>query len=311
MKLILCGKNTAGAEALEFAAERGDDVWAIGTAGDDGADGWQRSFKAAAIRLGVQFDQPPRINAREFVARLAAFEADALVSIQYDQILKRRLFESIGCPCLNLHFALLPRHRGVSPIAWALADGDPEAGVSLHHMIVEIDAGDVVSQRSVPIGPAETARELYDKLSALAVEMFRESHPFPPELVSRRLPQDGGKSSYHRAGDFDFSRREIDWSRSAAELRCWIQAMIFPPMQYPTTRLGGRSFAVARVSGKVGDAAGAAPGVVLARSGEGIEVAASGGWIEILELIDPASPERPAAEIIGSVEVGDRFEAGG
>ena len=120
MRWILCGKNDAGTEALEFLVRKGDEVWAIGNRGDRGEDGWQRSFRAAAERLGVPFARPRKINAPSFVKRLAAYRADALLSIQYDQILRDPLFDAIGCPCLNLHFALLPRHRGVAPIAWAV-----------------------------------------------------------------------------------------------------------------------------------------------------------------------------------------------
>jgi methionyl-tRNA formyltransferase len=110
MRLILCGKNNAAIECLDFLIERGDEVWAVGVAGDDGKDGWQRSLRAAAERKGVRFEQPRRINDPAFVQRLAEFRADALVSIQYDQILRDVLFDHVGCPCLNLHFALLPRH---------------------------------------------------------------------------------------------------------------------------------------------------------------------------------------------------------
>ena len=132
-----------------------DEVWVIGTFGDDGIDGWQRSLVAAADRLGIRCSQPKRINDPVAIAELAAFQADALLSIQYDQILRGALFQQIGCRCLNFHFALLPRHRGVSPIAFAVLEGDAEAGVTLHEMVEQIDAGQVIQQRAVPIALGE------------------------------------------------------------------------------------------------------------------------------------------------------------
>jgi methionyl-tRNA formyltransferase len=307
MRWILCGKNDAGVACLEHLVGQGDEVWAIGVAGDDGNDGWQRSLRAAARRHGLRFEQPKRINAPEFVDRLTEFRADALLSIQYDQILRGNLFRSIGSPCLNLHFALLPRHRGVAPIAWAVYEGDAEAGVTLHHMVEDIDAGDVVARRAVAIGREDTAREVYDAVSGACVELFRETYPFRRELLARRLTQDAGRASYHKAGDFDFSQRRIDWTRPAAELQRWIRALIFPPMQHPEVTVGGRRLCVTRIGADVGEASGAPAGEVVGRTGAGLDVAAYGGQIRIRAMADPASPAATSEEILGSIRVGDRL----
>jgi methionyl-tRNA formyltransferase len=308
MRLVVCGKNDAAVEALEFAVARGDEVWAIATAGDAGEDGWQRSLRGAARRLGVPCDQPGRINDPAFVHRLQAFHADALVSIQYDQILRGPLLGRVGCPCLNLHFALLPLHRGVAPIAWAILAGDAEAGVTLHHMVEDIDAGDVVARRAVPIAPDTTARELYDAVSRAAGALFRASHPFPPALLATRLPQDPGLASYHRADDIDFTARRVDWSRPAETVQRWIRAFVFPPMQHPESAVDGRRLAITRVAGGLGEpVAGTAPGTVVRRAPDGIDVAAADRTVRILALSDPANPRATAADVLGSVAVGARL----
>ncbi len=307
MKWILCGKNDAAAAALEFLVDRGDEVWAIGSANDPGTSGWQRSLRDAARRAGVAFDQPERINAPAFVERLAGFGASALLSIQYDQILRGRLLRAIGCPCLNFHFALLPRHRGVAPIAWALLEGDAQAGVTLHLMVEDIDAGDVLAQRALPIGPGDSAREVYDKVSEAAIALFRESYPFPPDLLTRRLSQDASAACYHRNGDIDFSRRRIDWGRPAEELHRWLRAMIFPPMQYPETGCGARILAVSRVAGGLGERVEAPPGAIVARDDDAIEVAAGDRSVRICGLVDPARPALGTQQILESLEVGGRL----
>ena len=107
LRWILCGKGDAAIVVLQELLSRGDEVLAVANASDDGNDGWQASFRAAAKRLGVATMSPPRINEKAVVTELAAFRARALLSIQYEQILRANLFEDIGCPCLNLHFALL------------------------------------------------------------------------------------------------------------------------------------------------------------------------------------------------------------
>ena len=219
---------------------------------------------------------------------LVAFEPQALISIQYNQILKPSLFDALACPCLNLHFALLPRHRGVSPIAWSIFEGDEVGGVTLHHMIPNIDAGDVIAQRSVPVPADMTARQLYDALTQAARSLFAESYPFPRELLQKRLTQVESNACYHRAGDFDFSAREIDWDRQAQELHRWIRAMIFPPLQCPEFRHEGRRVRVHRIATKIGDTQGAAPGRVVREDAAQIEVAAVGGSIRIVEFEEDA-----------------------
>ena len=307
MRWILCGKNDAAIAALEFLVEQGDEVLVIGVHGDDGRDGWQRSLRKAAKRLGVRFEQPRRIHAPEVLERLAGFEARALISIQYDQILHAPLFQALKRPCLNLHFSLLPRHRGVSPIAWAILSGDREAGVTLHHMVEAIDAGDLIAQERVRIGAEDTARDLYDETSRAAIRLFRASHPFPDSLLATRLPQDAEAAIYHRAGDFDFSRRGVDWSRPASELQRWLRAMIFPPHQHPEVRRAGRTLAVTRVGGELGPAGAASPGTVLEVAPQGARIACAEGSLWIRGLVDPERPGLAPQELVASLRVGDRL----
>jgi methionyl-tRNA formyltransferase len=197
----------------------------------------------------------------------------------------------------------------VAPIAWAVLAGDAEAGVTLHHMVEDIDAGDVIAQRAVPIAPDDSAREVYDKVSAAAVALFRESYPFPPTLLATRLAQDPAAASYHRQGDLDFSRREIDWARPAPVVHRWIRALIFPPMQHPETHTGARRLAVTRVAGAIGAPVSAPPGTVVARTRDGIEVAAGDGRIRVLGLADPARPDLSAGALFEALPPGERLGA--
>jgi methionyl-tRNA formyltransferase len=309
VRWILCGKNDAAVRALEWLCSRGDEVFVVGVHGDLGRDGWQPSLRAAAERLGVRFEQPRRINEPAFAERLAAFGARALVSIQYDQILRGELLRGVGCPCLNLHFSLLPRHRGAAPIAWAILSGDHQAGATLHEMVERIDAGDALAQHAVPIGPETTARELYERVSAAASELFETCYPFKDALLSARRPQPESSATYRRSGELDFSDLRADFTRPAAELQRWLRAMIFPPFQLPETCLGARRLAIRRVGGALGDARGAAPGRVLASDEGGLEVAAAGGSLRLLELADPERPEVSAAALRRAVVVGARLGA--
>ena len=309
MKWILCGKNDAAVAALEHLVARGDEVLAIGVHDDRGEDGWQRSLRRAALRLGVRFEQPRRLSDPEWIERLRAFGARALVSIQYDQILRGALLRGIGCPCLNLHFSLLPLHRGAAPIAWAILSGDAQAGATLHHMEEAIDAGDVVAQRAVAIDAESTARELYERVSGAATELFAEHCPFDASLLARRRPQPTqGVPPTRRTGDLDFTQRRADFSRDARELQRWLRAWIFPPFQLPELVCAGRRVEIRRVAGSIGPARGAEPGTVLASGDGALEVAARGGSLRLAELSLAGRPEATSEEIARSIPVGARLD---
>ena len=305
MKVILCGKNDAAVECLQFLVELGARVWAIGTEADDGKDGWQRSLKKAASRLGVPFDQPADINQPGVVQRLTNFESSVLVSLQYDQILRESL--EIGCPCLNIHFSLLPRHRGVAPIAWAVFSGDSQAGATIHHMTRDIDAGEVIAQHRIPIALDDTARDVYDNVSAGAVKLFKRCHPFSLAQLAAGLLQDPSLASYHKQQEFDFSSTRINWRRPVLELQRWIRAMIFPPFQHPEFTCNGRTFRVTRIGPTILTASSSRPGDIVDASPQGLDVAAAGGVVRITNMIDPAAPRTSFPELIRAVSAGNKL----
>jgi len=81
-----------------------------------------------------------------------------------------------------------------------LANGEHEAGVTLHHMVARADAGDIVGQRSIPIDDSDTALTLYRKLVPLGVALLTEMHPLIVQGRAPRHPQDLSRGSYSGAG---------------------------------------------------------------------------------------------------------------
>src|ERR1700722_2979141 len=108
-----------------------------------------RGMKAIALERGLPVLQPEKINTPEGVAALAELKPDLLVVAAYGQILSR---EVLGVPPLggiNVHASLLPKYRGAAPIAWAIAAGEKQTGVTIIRMTVGLDAGDMLAQGTV------------------------------------------------------------------------------------------------------------------------------------------------------------------
>lgn len=115
------------------------------------------------------------VNAASFLDELRRQRIDLIVSINTPQRLGTPLLTLPAHGCLNVHFGMLPRYRGLLPIFHALMNGEPSFGVTVHVMDEKLDNGDIVAQRAVPIGESDTLDSLYPKAFATASELLAEA----------------------------------------------------------------------------------------------------------------------------------------
>lgn len=129
-----------------------------------------------ARELGIEVAQPARLrNNERFRDWLAALKPDVAVTAAYGRILPAALLGVPAAGFLNVHASLLPRWRGAAPIQHALIAGDTETGISIMQTEEGLDTGPVRLTRVIPILPAETAPELFGRLSALGAEAAVEA----------------------------------------------------------------------------------------------------------------------------------------
>jgi methionyl-tRNA formyltransferase len=118
------------------------------------------SVADAARRHRVPLERVPKVNAPEFVAGLRARQVDLLVSVACPQVCKRDLLSVASHGAINIHGALLPDYQGLLPSFWVLANGEAHGGVTVHYMDEQIDNGDIIAQRLVPIEDGDTVHSL-------------------------------------------------------------------------------------------------------------------------------------------------------
>lgn len=160
-------------------------------------------IKKVALEYGIPVWQPEKIG--EVAVDLAALAPDIAVVMAYGQIIGRAVREAPKKAMINLHASILPKYRGASCIQAAIRDGEVETGITIMHVIRELDAGDIICKKTICIGEDETAGELHDRLAGLGPAALEEAlvilsnHPnsgIPqePELVSyapKLLREDG------------------------------------------------------------------------------------------------------------------------
>jgi len=172
--------------------------------------------------------------------RLEAWPGVWILSVYFGHILSDRLLDAVDGRAVNLHASLLPWGRGADTNIWAILEDSP-AGVSLHAMVPEVDAGPVLIQRQVPCGPADTAGSLYARLQAAGMELLLDAWPQGVLEAWPGQPQDLASGSYHVTREFwEAKEIELETRGPAWELFSQLRAFSFPPYGGLRIRVDGR-----------------------------------------------------------------------
>ncbi|MEI6509002.1 MAG: methionyl-tRNA formyltransferase, partial [Bacteroidota bacterium] len=167
MKIIFLGTPDFAVESLKAIVDAGLNVVAVVTAPDKpagrGMHLQQSPVKKFAIEKNIPVLQPVKLKDENFIAELKSYEADLQVVIAF-RMLPLAVWNMPKLGTINLHASLLPDYRGAAPINRAIMNGEMETGVCTFFLKHEIDTGDLVMQKKVPIGKYMNAGELHDIL---------------------------------------------------------------------------------------------------------------------------------------------------
>ncbi|MDR7523646.1 MAG: methionyl-tRNA formyltransferase, partial [Armatimonadota bacterium] len=190
----------------------------------------------AARALGLPVWQPESLRGAAVQADLAAVRPDLLVTVAYGKIIPPAVLALPPLGAVNLHPSLLPAYRGASPIQRAIADGETVTGVTVMYVSEDLDAGDIVLQREVPIAPEETAGDLEARLAEEGAALLAEAVALIAQGRAPRRPQDHTRATYTKK--LAKSDGEIAWGRPAHEIVNHVRAMNPWPCAYTTWRGG-------------------------------------------------------------------------
>ena len=139
---------------------------------------------------------------------------DLAVSVFYDKILKADFIDACG-RVLNIHNSPLPRYRGVSPINWALKNGERMHGVTIHEITPGIDDGPVVAQLQYSIYPEfDEVVDVYKRALEYGWTLFQQTIPNLDRI--KAAPQDDNAASYYSTADNDALGERRGFTRAAS-----------------------------------------------------------------------------------------------
>jgi methionyl-tRNA formyltransferase len=224
MRAVFMATGDIALPAFRFLLENGPRPLALVTQPDKPVGRHQvlspPAIKTVAVAAGIPVLQPGK--AGDAASALAAMSPDIIIVMAYGQILRRDILELPATAIINLHASLLPKYRGAACIQAAIDAGDAESGVTSLHVVRELDAGDIILARTVPLAADETGGSLHDRLALLAPEVLAATLAGLADGTAPRIPQDPLLASHVSKLGRDDGR--LDWRMPAAALERRIRA---------------------------------------------------------------------------------------
>ena len=229
MHAVVFAYHDVGVNCLKALLAAGIQVDLVVTHQDDPNENvWFGSVAKLCQEKNIKYITPNASQLIELIPKLQALAPDYIFSFYYRHMIPAKILATAKIAALNMHGSLLPKYRGRAPVNWAILHGESETGATLHVMEAKPDAGDIVGQASVVIGPDETATEIFGKVSQAAVKVINQAlSDLITGKVTRR-PNELQKGSYF--GGRKPSDGQIHWNQTALQVHNLVRA-VAPP--YP------------------------------------------------------------------------------
>jgi methionyl-tRNA formyltransferase len=321
VRLALIGQAAFGEAVFRALLDAGEQIVAVSSI--TGTEERPDALWAAVGGTGIERFPTGSLKKQDVLEAYAATEPDLCVMAFVTHILPERVLTAPKLGTIQYHPSLVPRHRGISSMHWAIRHGETKTGLTIFWVDAGIDTGAILLQREVDIDPDDTVGSLYfDKLFQPGVDALVESVRLVRDGSAPRVPQDESRATYDPPADD--SNSAIDWMRPAREIYNLIRGSNPAPGAHATLYATQIRIFDARltplddpndVPGTVTTSTGVVvpgPGTTLASENDRIDIALIGGTLHVQRAQRVGGTKLPAAEFAAEMglEVGDAFENG-
>ncbi len=303
MRIALIGQAAFGADVLKGLLEQGQEVAGVFCPPDRGAK--LDPLKTAALAAGLPVFQPGHMRDQEAFDAMVSLKSDLGVLAFVTDIIPPRIFNVPRLGSICYHPSLLPRYRGSSAINWAVINGEAQTGLTIFWVDQGIDTGDIILQKTVEIGPAETTGEVYfNKLYPLGVAAVVEAVARIAQGPTTRIPQDQSKGTYDPPCDEKVAG--LDWNKAGHQVFNFIRGC--DPQPGATTTFRGEKVKFYNAA-FLALAHPAAAGEILEVADQGLKVAVNGGALLITRFRTKELGKVKAPDFIAARQpaVGEKF----
>jgi len=178
LRIVFMGTPEFAVESLKILVENKYNVVGVVTVPDKPAGRGQKiktsPVKDYAISVNIPVLQPEKLKAEDFIQELKSLNAHLQVIVAF-RMLPEVVWNMPPMGTFNLHGSLLPQYRGAAPINWAVINGDKETGVTTFFLKHEIDTGNIIDQKRMPIEENDSAGTVHDKMMMLGASLVLET----------------------------------------------------------------------------------------------------------------------------------------
>lgn len=288
MKVLFMGTPDFAATILDKIIQTGYEIVGVVTQPDkQKGRGQEISFspvKELAMQHGLIVYQPIKVREEQFLQTITKLAPDVILVAAFGQLLPKALLDIPPYGCINVHASLLPKYRGAAPIQYSIIDGEEETGVTIMHMDVGLDTGDIILQGRIKIAKDETGGSLFDKLAVLGGDLLMDALKKIENQTAVRISQDNEKATYVKVINKDMGK--IDFTQPAVKIERLIRGLNPWPSAY--TFLDGKTLklwsATVEEKNTVDVSNTAIPGEVIKVNKDSIAVMTGEGVLVIKEL---------------------------
>lgn len=315
MRIVFCGTPSFAVPALKAVLRAGHEVPLVVTQPDRpsgrGMALLPPPVKEIALGAGLSVVQPEKIkNNPEFRAQLENIAPDAIIVVAYGRIIPKWMLELPRFGNLNVHASLLPKYRGAAPIQWAVANGDPETGVTIMQLDEGLDTGDILAMRAMAIAPDQTAADIFPLLSEMGGALLTETLDRLASGDVKPVRQDSALATLAPI----LTREEGRMDFTTPAMTIYNRWRGFQPWPGAWTILNGKKLTAHRLMPlEAGSLVGEPDEPGLARVDEGrlFLRCAQGTWLELIEVQLEGRKRMAASDFLRghSMQTGDRLGA--
>lgn len=287
MRIVFFGSPDSAIPSLQKILEEGHEVKCVITQPDRPSGRGKKltapPVKRFALEYNIPVFQPRRIRKDpQALQMLKKIRPEFNVVVAYGQIIPASLIDLPKYHSINLHFSLLPKYRGASPVQWAILMGETVTGMTIFELNERMDEGDILMQREVEILPNEKANELEERLARQGADLLVETIRRIDTLNPRK--QDHGQATY--APLIQKEDGQIDWNSDAIEVARKVRAFSSWPSAF--TYFRGKRVKILNGKFKTHKPLFAIKaGEIYTVNKEGLEVVCGDGQIYVIEHLQP------------------------
>lgn len=295
MRAVFFGTPAFAVPTLSALVQAGHEVVAVVAQPDRPAGRGQKLHVPATVErareLGLFVRQPKALKSGPFHDWFTSQAIDVAVVVAYGRILPPAYLSTPRFGCINVHGSLLPKYRGAAPIQWSVIRGEKETGCTTMRLEPGLDTGPVFLSQRTPIGPDETAGELFERLAPIGADLLVQTLAQLPGLEP--TPQDHAQATL--APLLDKSTGAIDWALEATA----IHDLVRGTNPWPGAFTGFRDQRLKIHRTRVVEGNGAA-GTLL----EGDRVACGQGALQLVEVQLPGGKRMDGGSFVNGARVG-------